>query len=149
MIEEYSLLVCTDSYVGNFEREMCAFMTGSIGDCGVGEEYSDLFHTFICNKIGRKWGGNGDDLMMGLTDWRADSDDSAPCARPVGIYTNDPKTVEIYLERVPNEQELEILKERAYAFSEVYCKTREWHKPIQVLGFKLLTKIIQHNIMVL
>ena len=29
----------TTSYAGNFEREMCAFITGQIGDCGVGGEF--------------------------------------------------------------------------------------------------------------
>lgn len=29
----------TTDYSGNFEREMCAFITGQVGECGVGEEY--------------------------------------------------------------------------------------------------------------
>jgi hypothetical protein len=31
------VVIDTDSYSGNFEREMCAFMTGRVGECGVGE----------------------------------------------------------------------------------------------------------------
>lgn len=34
--KSYSIVVETDSYAGNFEREMCAFMTGHIGKCEVG-----------------------------------------------------------------------------------------------------------------
>jgi hypothetical protein len=29
-------IVDTDSYAGNFERCMCAYMTGQIGECEVG-----------------------------------------------------------------------------------------------------------------
>ncbi len=36
-------VVDTDSYAGNFEREMCAYATGLIGNCGVGEENATLF----------------------------------------------------------------------------------------------------------
>ena len=31
-----ALIVDTENYAGNFEREMCAYATGQIGDCGVG-----------------------------------------------------------------------------------------------------------------
>lgn len=32
------LIVKTNKYTGNFEREMCAYATGQIGDCEVGEK---------------------------------------------------------------------------------------------------------------
>lgn len=34
-------VIDTDRYAGNFEREMCAFITGVFGDCGVGERVSN------------------------------------------------------------------------------------------------------------
>lgn len=37
----YGFIIDTDSYSGNFEREMCAFMTGRVGDCGVGGNFTD------------------------------------------------------------------------------------------------------------
>lgn len=33
----FAFIIDTDSYAGNFERELCAYITGHIGDCGVGE----------------------------------------------------------------------------------------------------------------
>lgn len=57
------LVIDTDSYSGNFEREMCAFLTLSYGECGVGEEIAvyerrlvnnDAFVDFICDCIGRE-----------------------------------------------------------------------------------------------
>ena len=38
MMETKYFVVDTDTYAGNFEREMCAFMTGITGACGVGKE---------------------------------------------------------------------------------------------------------------
>lgn len=40
---QYTFIIDTDSYAGNFEREMCAYITGCIGDCEVGEEWADKF----------------------------------------------------------------------------------------------------------
>ena len=39
--EKYLFVIDTDSYSGNFEREMCAYCTGQIGDCEVGIEHAD------------------------------------------------------------------------------------------------------------
>lgn len=43
MKQEYGLIIKTDKYTGNFEREMCAYMTGHIGDCEVGNEEAGQF----------------------------------------------------------------------------------------------------------
>ena len=40
----FVFVVDTDSYAGNFEREMCAFMTGKIGDCEVGKEFAEMYY---------------------------------------------------------------------------------------------------------
>jgi hypothetical protein len=34
----YIFVIDTEEYAGNFERQLCAYITGCIGDCGVGEE---------------------------------------------------------------------------------------------------------------
>lgn len=39
----YFIIVDTEDYAGSFERELCAYMTGTIGDCGVGKSYQELF----------------------------------------------------------------------------------------------------------
>jgi hypothetical protein len=62
-------IIHTNSYAGNFEREMCAFITGQIGECSVGHklvdnEISDKFHQYICQV------------------------DDDGCKRPVTIYPN-------------------------------------------------------------
>lgn len=42
-MKSYSVIVETNSYAGNFEREMCAFMTGHIGDCEVGLQEQKMY----------------------------------------------------------------------------------------------------------
>lgn len=37
------LIVDTENYSGNFERALCAFMTGQVGECGVGLEQAKEF----------------------------------------------------------------------------------------------------------
>lgn len=36
-------VIDTSSYAGNFERDLCAYVTGVIGECEVGKEFSDLY----------------------------------------------------------------------------------------------------------
>lgn len=35
----WGFVIDTDKYAGNFERELCAHITGHIGECGVGEDF--------------------------------------------------------------------------------------------------------------
>lgn len=42
-MKSYTFIIDTNQYAGNFERHMCAFMTGMIGDCGIGEEYAKMY----------------------------------------------------------------------------------------------------------
>lgn len=39
----YKFIIDTDSYAGNFERDMCAFLTGHVGECEVGREFAERF----------------------------------------------------------------------------------------------------------
>jgi hypothetical protein len=38
-MNEYGIIIDTNQYAGNFERQMCAYITGVLGDCGVGHEH--------------------------------------------------------------------------------------------------------------
>lgn len=42
-IARFVFVVDTDHYAGSFQRELCAFVTGTIGECGVGKEDKKLF----------------------------------------------------------------------------------------------------------
>ena len=41
-MKEYLLIVDTKDYSGNFERELCAWVTGRVGECGVGQQLAGL-----------------------------------------------------------------------------------------------------------
>lgn len=45
MLDTKSYIFCVDTnkYAGNFERQMCAYMTGLYGDCGVGKEHAQMY----------------------------------------------------------------------------------------------------------
>ena len=41
-LERYGFVVDTESYAGNFERELVAYMTGEIGVCEVGKKIAAI-----------------------------------------------------------------------------------------------------------
>lgn len=47
----YKFIIDTDSYAGNFERDMCAFLTGRVGECEVGHEFAERFSS----EVGREF----------------------------------------------------------------------------------------------
>lgn len=67
-------VIDTDLYAGNFEREMCAYITGCIGECEVGEEFAQLY----LQETGEKRSQFED-----LTEQRPDDNG---CRRPTSIY---------------------------------------------------------------
>ena len=126
MNKEYALIIRTDSYAGNFEREMCAYVTGHIGECGTGKEYVDL-------EIKSRWA----DLVT------EKSDDSG-CYRPVslggcestpGYSSND---VVIWLGDEPLDWLLKEAVERANGFNAFDKKINEYHKKVEVIGVEFI-----------
>jgi len=96
---KFGVLIKTNQYAGNFERELCAHVTGCIGECGVGHEYVDekikkIFSNIIGNEA-----------------------DDAGCYRPVngelGVNSND---VLIYFDSKPTLKQIELIKERSKTF---------------------------------
>jgi len=68
-------VIDTDSYSGNFERELCAWITGRVGDCGVGEEMAE--------KAGKK---KSDAVLEWCRDRVVDVPDDHGCCRPTSIW---------------------------------------------------------------
>lgn len=72
----YTFIVDTNLYSGNFEREMCAFITGQIGECGVGRgeasEAEDELPAHILTWFEENIEQRGDD-------------EEYPCMRPCSI----------------------------------------------------------------
>lgn len=117
---KFAVVIKTDSYAGNFEREMCAHLTGHIGECEVGREYAD-------ESIAEKF----DDVIGN------EADDNG-CYRPVALgcdikgFTN--KDVVIFFDKKPTKKQLELIKTRSTNF--IYkpiCGKKE-----KILGFELV-----------
>lgn len=69
----FIFVIDTEDYAGNFERELCAYITGNVGECNVGSEMAECFTE-----------------ETGLTPFdnlafTADEDDHG-CLRPAKIY---------------------------------------------------------------
>lgn len=146
------LVIDTTSYAGNFERQMCAFMTGQVGECGVGDEFIDEVIEDL-SKIFVLPGLNADDHFT-VNDWIEDNisnqpdDSDYPCYRPCSIwetpgwYNNGMGghykvgegnskyqypaylSVAIFFETEPPQEVIDVLVERAKRFA----KERPDHK---------------------
>lgn len=70
--QRYIVAIDTDSYAGNFERQLCAYATGHVGECGVGAEEAEDYENST----------NDDTLFRHIQERDDDNDD---CPRPVAI----------------------------------------------------------------
>ena len=73
----YRLIVDTNAYAGNFERESVAFATGLVGECGVGGEEAEQAREEMSSASIQWWEKHG----LHLPD-----DEEYPCLRPAAIY---------------------------------------------------------------
>lgn len=122
MKKEYALVIRTDSYAGNFEREMCAYVTGNIGEFEVSKKYID-------SSITDKW----KELIVEKLDdrgyWGPVS--LGGCESTPGYSSKD---VVIWLADEPLDWLLVEAKERAKAFNEFDKTVNEYHKEIKVIN---------------
>ncbi len=100
---KFAVLIETNKYAGNFEREMCAHLTGHVGECEVGDEFivpevAGLFEGVIGNE----------------------PDDNG-CYRPVAlgcdIKGGTNQGVVIYFDGEPTQVHLDTIKERVKSFT--------------------------------
>ena len=118
----WGVLIDTDSYAGNFERELCVHITGVIGECGVGEEFVNQ-QTFPA-----------DVLQIA---------DEHGCSRPCTLWhTSDkkPHSVLIYLSDEPTPEVIAIVKDRAKTFRQRWQSVRpNWNLELrEILGFRVI-----------
>lgn len=110
-MNKYTLLINTNSYAGNFEREMTAYCTGVIGECEVGEELIESFNNEIASKFNIQ-----SDHFEDILEQRSDEDG---CYRPCQIEkseTGDYNTVGINFINEPTTDDIEIIKFAAHKF---------------------------------
>jgi len=71
---KYYFVIDTDTYAGNFERQLCAFITGMIGECGMGDKIAE---------IARNQLGTHVNIFKAIVGFEPDDHG---CTRPVKIY---------------------------------------------------------------
>lgn len=76
MNEKWIFVIDTEHYAGNFERELTSYITGQVGECGVGDDMAKLYQSEVDEK--------DHDKFDGWLDHRPDEDDG--CCRPCAIY---------------------------------------------------------------
>ncbi len=83
MSEMYIFVIDTDFYAGNFERECCAYLTGRIGECGVGGERAEEF----LEEVEEGMASYFDEVILNIPD---DHGCSRPCSIvPTPGWVND------------------------------------------------------------
>ena len=130
----YYFIIDTDSYAGNFERQMCAYITGQLGECGVGQNYSNKFFEEV------------EDFDFGES--ISNIPDDKGCSRPVSIYESSPSRCDyhslvIFFNEEPTKRQVEVLKERAIKFSLLGASDFDkWKKPFKIIGFRILKRVV-------
>lgn len=140
MSEEYTFIIDTDQYAGNFEREMCAYCTGMVGDCGVGDKEAEKFL--------EEFGQEKTDDMIDIIGQKADEHGvyrpTEICITPDYLLSKQGtyQSVAIFLNKKPSQEIIKMLKERAEKFTEgrdnngniMKSKT----KRLNILGFRMI-----------
>lgn len=141
------IVIDTDAYAGNFERELCAYLTGQIGDCNVGSEFlkpqNMIKHLeWWENNISPQEDTEGSEFYRPCTIWKTGE-------------TNFYGSVAIFVEEIPPQEVLdEMIKE-----AKIFCRDTDFvyryyaanknpniPKEINVLGYSVLdseyTKVV-------
>ncbi len=139
MSKTYGIIINTDSYAGNFERELCAWCTGCLGDCEVGEEMVDRHIKELFKPI------------IGVCY------DEYGTSRPVEIFDDDDKynSLIIYFNEKPTLEQFNIIKDRCNSFNDEYIKRDRFYKEyphnykfINFKNIKLISKETTTNLKV-
>jgi len=128
----YIFIVKTNLYSGNFERELCAYITGEVGECGVGDNFAERYR----HQVPEQWEGLWENRVFSVPDEHG-------CHRPASIWTdasNEYTSVAVFLHDRPSDTECEFLVERARKFPEALKAVKEWacEGDLKILGFELI-----------
>lgn len=160
--DDLYFVIDTEQYAGNFERELTAYVTGHVGECGVGKKQAAQFFKELAIEDPDEVDAEDywDDLI-------GTEGDEHACYRPCKIYPtpgwfnngkgkhfrkDDPgytppkngnqypayQSVAIVLNRQPTEDEIARLKERAHAW-DGNTRVGGGYKPT-ITGFRLVTE---------
>ncbi|KKL16658.1 hypothetical protein LCGC14_2493370 [marine sediment metagenome] len=132
----FEIIIDTDSYAGNFERELCAYITGHWDEETHGGDQAKEFDKEV---------GEPNPFENFITTALTQDDDvpiaSYQCVEwePVNKKTN---SVGIFFEKEPTAELIELIKERSYKFTN---KGRIFDHPVtlKIIGFRLLKRTVK------
>lgn len=128
----YIFVVDTNSYAGNFNREMCAYMTGMWDNETHGGEQAEIFESEVGFDAFSELVNPQVDEYGLLSPQRLEQTPPSNKYNSVGIFLND----------VPSQPEIELLKSRAKKFAKEGMIFDRPVKNLRVKGFRLLTEEI-------
>jgi len=139
---EYVLCIDTDAYAGNFERPMTAFITGVIGECGVGLEAMHYFFERV------EEDGYEEEARW-FDEFVTQESDNHGTHRPCSIYltpgTKAYNSVGIFLSKFPSKVIFDFIKKKAIEFVPWWAPQNEWHYPFKILKIRLIKEEIKQT----
>jgi hypothetical protein len=158
--DRWYFIVDTDSYAGNFERELCAYVIGAAGEHGahVAGPYLKLFRMWCPVELGSlsdtRIADSGDDGtrespcdLAPTPGWSNNGNGKSYRVRPNNKryrYKHPAyNSVALFLRRRPSDDELTELVKRALEFPTLQ-KVHPWEaRPTEILGCRLLKEAVQ------
>ena len=139
--ENIIVVIDTDSYAGNFEREMCAYITGQIGDCCVGDKKAALAAEELAEVT--IFNGEEQEPILEYFEYSVEQEgDEHGCRRPVEIWNdlgNGYSSLAIFFNEIPPDEVLAIMLERAKEFAATYRSYSGAEiRPFQVYAIRAL-----------
>ena len=123
--KKYIFVIDTDSYAGNFEREMTAYVIGEVGECGVGEKYASAFDEEV-HPV------DLEDISEYRIDYRGFRRPTSKYLSADGNYNS----VAIFLNGMLDDETIDYMKLRARKYLNI-----RGHD-IKITGFRMITEVL-------
>ncbi len=128
----FVFVIKTDCYAGNFERQMCGYLTGVVGDCGVGGQQQGEFDRVYPNRR------DFEEIIGSFPDDHG-------CHRPATIWGDESEDVGILFDEKPSPTQLDLMMDRAMEFAKMTDPCDGIKKHITIQGFTLYRYEVVHT----
>lgn len=120
---KYKIIVSTNVFISDLDKEMCAFITGQIGECKIG--------------IDRKFRADSDvrEMFESAMERRLCSDNYW---RPVGPNADDSNAFEFYFKNKPTDEMIKALVEGFHEFADEKKEKNPIMQRITLLGLTVI-----------
>lgn len=127
----YQFVIDTNSYAGNFERELCAYCTGYWDNETHGETQANIFKEEV---------GDPEEIFDNITYAMNEHGMLTPNTIEIEPTTNKYNSVAIFFDKEPTPKQIETIKQRAEKFSKE-GKIFDHSVNLKILGYRLMQKI--------